>query len=382
MTDPRIELLTSADAFTASEWNACAGSANPFALHEFAVALERSNSAVAATGWQPAHLALREEEGLPATAIMPAYVKSHSRGEFVFDHGWADAFERAGGHYYPKLQISVPFTPATGPRLLTEAGGDPALLLQGAEAVCRQHDLSSAHATFIDPAQLPVFQDAGWLVRHGEQFHWFNRDYGDFDEFLGALSSRKRKAIRRERRGIAEGPLTIHRLEGAEITEADWDDFWEFYQDTGARKWGSPYLTRSFFSLASETMADRLLLVVAKHEGRTVAAALNFIGGDCIYGRYWGTVVDVPFLHFELCYYQAIELAIERGLSRVEAGAQGEHKLARGYEPVITYSAHWIANPGLRTAVAAFLDQEREAVEREIEVLGSMGPFKRDGTPR
>ncbi len=377
MTDPRIELVTAAEAFTAEEWDACAGRNNPFALHAFAVALERSNSAVAATGWQPAHVALRPGDGAPASAIMPAYVKSHSRGEFVFDHGWAEAFERAGGRYYPKLQISAPFTPATGPRLYTKAGGDPAMLLRGAEAVCRQHRLSSAHATFIAEEQLQTFRDADWLIRHGEQFHWFNRDYGAFDDFLAALSSRKRKAIRRERRGVAESGLEIVHLEGAAISEADWDDFWIFYQDTGARKWGSPYLTRAFFTQASELMADRLLLVLAKHQGRTVAAALNFIGGDCLYGRYWGTLVDVPFLHFELCYYQAIDVAIARGLKRVEAGAQGPHKLARGYEPVVTYSAHWIADPGLRHAVADFLEHERDAVAHDIEIMSEMGPYKK-----
>ncbi|MGB3722281.1 MAG: GNAT family N-acetyltransferase [Pacificimonas sp.] len=381
MTDPRIELVTAAAAFSREEWNGCAGTNNPFTLREFALALEESQSAAAATGWQPAHIALRTGEGAPASAIMPAYVKSHSRGEFVFDQGWAEAFERAGGRYYPKLQISAPFTPATGPRMLLRNGADAdrhaARLLQGAEAVCRQHRLSSAHATFIAEGQLPAFRDAGWLIRHGEQFHWFNRDYATFDDFLAALSSRKRKAIRRERRGVAESGLDIVHLEGAAITEADWDDFWVFYQDTGARKWGSPYLTRAFFSLASETMADRLLLVLAKHEGRTVAAALNFIGGDCLYGRYWGTVVDVPFLHFELCYYQAIDTAIARGLKRVEAGAQGPHKLARGYEPVVTYSAHWIADPGLRHAVADFLEHERDAVAHDVEIMTGMGPFRK-----
>ncbi|MBV7257732.1 N-acetyltransferase [Pacificimonas sp. WHA3] len=378
MAAPRIELVPSASAIPAAAWDACAGTGNPFATHAFAHALEQSGSVSAQTGWTPAHLAVRPDEAADPVSVMPAYVKTHSRGEFVFDHGWAEAFERAGGQYYPKLQISTPFTPATGPRLLTRSDADPALLLKGAEAVCRHHSLSSAHATFIPPEQLPVFRDADWLIRHGEQFHWFNRDYRTFDDFLGALSSRKRKTIRRERRGAADSGLRILQLRGADIREEDWDDFWVFYQDTGARKWGSPYLTRSFFTLMSQMMADRLLLVVARMEGRTVAAALNFIGGDCLYGRYWGTVVDVPFLHFELCYYQAIDFAIAHGLARVEAGAQGPHKLARGYEPVTTYSAHFIADAGLRTAVAEFLTHERDMVARDIEIMRGMTPFRRD----
>ncbi|MEO0500162.1 MAG: GNAT family N-acetyltransferase [Pseudomonadota bacterium] len=374
----RIELVTRASAIPAAEWDACAGDLNPFASHAFATALEDSGSATAESGWQPAHVVLRAAEDAPALGIMPAYAKSHSRGEFVFDHGWADAFERAGGRYYPKLQICAPFTPATGPRLLMRQGADPHLLLSGAEAVCRQHGLSSAHATFIAADQLNVFESADWLIRHGEQFHWFNRDYRTFDDFLAALSSRKRKAIRRERRGVAESGLEIVCLTGDEIGEADWDAFWTFYQDTGMRKWGSPYLTRAFFTLATERMGDRLLLVFARDGDMPVAAALNFIGGDCLYGRYWGTTVDVPFLHFELCYYRAIDFAIAHGLARVEAGAQGPHKLARGYEPVVTHSAHWIADPGLKRAVADFLDHERDAVARDVAVLGEMTPFRKE----
>ena len=264
---PRIELATSANAVSADEWNACAGANNPFALHQFYTALEDSGSAAARTGWQPAHVVVRPAEGAAPDGIVPGYAKSHSRGEYVFDHGWADAFERAGGRYYPKLQLAAPFTPATGPRLLAKRPGVAPALIGGAEAVCRQHDLSSAHATFLTEEQLPHFQEAGWLIRYGEQFHWFNRGYGSFEDFLSALSSRKRKTIRRERRTAEEHNLEIVRLTGSEIGEADWDDFWVFYQDTGARKWGTPYLTRAFFSLASERMADRLLLLFARHEG-------------------------------------------------------------------------------------------------------------------
>lgn len=304
-------------------------------------------------------------------------MKGHSRGEYVFDHGWADAFHRSGGQYYPKLQHSVPFTPATGPRLLTDDDDVAAALLGGSEAVCTQHGFSSAHATFFDQAELAHYEQADWLIRTSEQFHWFNRGYGSFDDFLGELSSRKRKVIRKERRAATEDGIDIVHLEGADITEADWDDFWEFYQDTGARKWGTPYLTRAAFSLLTELMAERVLLILAKREGRSIAGALNFIGEDCLFGRYWGAREDVPFLHFELCYYQAQDAAIARGLSRVEAGAQGPHKLARGYEPVRTWSAHWIANPSLRSAIADFLDHEREAVDYEVDALRSYTPFRK-----
>lgn len=308
---------------------------------------------------------------------MPAYVKSHSRGEYVFDHGWAEAFERAGGRYYPKLQLAFPFTPATGRRFMGGTPEDAAMLISGAEAVCRQHGLSSAHATFLPADQRDVFERAGWLLRSGEQFHWFNRNYRDFDDFLSALSSRKRKAIRKERAGAAAHDLEIVQLEGRAIGDEHWDAFWDFYQDTGARKWGTPYLTRACFSLLGELIPDRLVMFLARHQGEPVAGALNFLGDDCLYGRYWGALADVPFLHFELCYYRAIELAIERGLARVEAGAQGPHKLARGYEPVKTYSAHWIANPGLRAAIGDYLEQEREMVDADVAALSRHTPFKR-----
>jgi predicted N-acyltransferase len=361
----------------AAQWDACAGDGNPFLSHAFLSALEASGSVGPATGWQSLPIVIEDPDGVPA-AIAPAYAKSHSQGEYVFDHAWADAYERAGGRYYPKIQVAVPFTPVPGPRLLLR---DPALapaLIAGIAALTDNNRLSSAHATFVDEAQLPLFEQAGWLVRAGTQFHWHNRDYADFDAFLSDLSSRKRKAIRKERERAVEG-LTIRHLSGAEITEAHWDAFWVFYQDTGSRKWGRPYLTRSFFSLLGETMGDRVLLMLAERDGRPIAGALNLIGADTLYGRYWGCVEDVPFLHFELCYYQAIDAAIARGLARVEAGAQGEHKLARGYAPVTTWSAHYIPDPGFRRAIADYLARERDAVAQEQEYLGELAPFKRGG---
>ena len=361
----------------AAQWDACAGESNPFLSHAFLSALEASGSVGPATGWQALPIVIEDADGLPA-AIAPAYAKSHSQGEYVFDHAWADAWERAGGRYYPKIQVAAPFTPVPGPRLLLR---DPALapaLIAGIEALTDNNRLSSAHATFVDEAQLPLFEQAGWLVRAGTQFHWHNRGYPDFDAFLADLSSRKRKAIRKERARAVEG-LTIRHLTGAEISEAHWDAFWVFYQDTGSRKWGRPYLTRPFFSLLGEAMGDRLLLMFAERDGRPIAGALNLIGGDALYGRYWGCVEDVPFLHFELCYYQAIEAAIARGLPRVEAGAQGEHKLARGYVPVTTWSAHYIPDPGFRRAIAEYLARERDAVAQEQEFLGELTPFRRGG---
>ena len=369
-------ILKSANALTAAQWDACAGTGNPFLLHAFFTAVEDSRSACTDTGWQPVHLVIDGADGAPA-AIMPNYLKSHSQGEYVFDHGWADAWHRAGGNYYPKLLAAVPFTPATGKRLLLR---DPALapaLLAAAETLTRANQLSSAHANFISPEQVADFEAADWLIRTDQQFHWFNDGYTSFDDFLGRLSSRKRKTIRRERSEALANGITVEHLTGADLTEAHWDAFWVFYQDTGARKWGRPYLTRQFFSLLGERMADRVLLMLAKHEGRYIAGALNLIGDDCLYGRYWGATVEVPFLHFELCYHQAIDWAITHGLARVEAGAQGAHKLARGYRPTPTYSAHYIPDPGFREAVARYLEAERRAVAAEIEALGEMAPFKR-----
>ncbi len=367
--------LGGAGSVPSEDWDACAGPSNPFARHGFYTALEDSGSATAETGWQPVHLIVHGADGEPA-AIAPGYAKSHSQGEYVFDHAWADAFQRAGGDYYPKLQMAVPFTPATGPRLLLRDAAAAPALIAGAEAAVAQYGLSSAHATFLTDAQIPLFEAAGWLIRTGEQFHWFNDGYATFDDFLSALASRKRKTIRKEREKALEG-IEVEKLSGAAITESHWDVFWAFYQDTGSRKWGRPYLTRAFFSLVAERLGDDVLLFLAKRDGRYIAGALNFVGQDALYGRYWGCTEEVPNLHFELCYYQAIEEAIARGLPRVEAGAQGEHKLARGYRPVATTSAHFIAHPGLRRAVSGFLDQERVAVENEIEMLGEMTPFKR-----
>lgn len=360
-----------------AEWDACAGSGNPFVSHAFLSILERSGSVAARAGWQPLPILINGCEGR-AAAIAPAYVKAHSQGEYVFDQGWAEAWEQAGGSYYPKLQVAVPFTPVPGPRLLLRDDALAPPLIAAIEAVTDQNALSSAHVTFLAENELRWFEAAGWLVRAGTQFHWQNHGYAGFDDFLAALSSRKRKAIRKERAAALDG-LTVRHLTGAEITEAHWDAFWHFYQDTGSRKWGRPYLTREFFSLLGAEMADAVLLILAERDGVPVAGALNLIGAEALYGRYWGATEEVPFLHFELCYYQAIDAAIARGLARVEAGAQGEHKLARGYAPVTTWSAHYIPNPGFRRAVADFLRREREAVEREQEWLGEMMPFKREG---
>ena len=359
----------------AADWDALHDGSNPFVSHTFLTLLEDSGSVGGASGWTPAPLLLSDETGL--AGALPAYIKQHSQGEYVFDHSWADAWHRAGGDYYPKLQIAVPFTPATGPRILTRDTALAPVLLRAAEQVCAQNGLSSAHATFIDPAELPLFEASGWLLRSDIQFHWENRGYASFDDFLGALSSAKRKNLRKERSAAQEG-VTIHRLTGSDIGEEHWDAFWHFYQDTGARKWGRPYLTREAFTLIGERMADKVLLVMAEIDGSYVAGALNFIGHDALYGRYWGALLDKPFLHFELCYYQAIDAAIELGLSRVEAGAQGGHKLARGYAPVQTWSAHHIVHPGFRAAVADFLEKERAGVAGEQAWLDQRTPFRKD----
>ena len=375
MTSITARLADGVRQIAAADWDACAGTANPFVGHAFLSALEQSGAVGGRSGWQPLPIVVDGEDGRPA-AIAPAYIKAHSQGEYVFDHGWADAWERAGGDYYPKLQIASPFSPVPGPRLLLR---DPALastLIGAVQAVVDQNDLSSAHATFVDETQLPLFEAAGWLIRQGVQFHWTNRGYADFDGFLDDLASRKRKAIRKERAAAVEG-LTIRHLSGDAIRAEHWDAFWTFYQDTGSRKWGTPYLTRATFPLLGETMGDRVLLILAERDGVPIAGALNLIGDDALYGRYWGCTEEVPFLHFELCYYQAIEAAIARGLQRVEAGAQGEHKLARGYAPVATWSAHYIPHPDFRRAVAAFLAREREGVAADADYLETLTPFKR-----
>lgn len=350
---------------------------NPFLSHDFLSLLEDSGCVSPRTGWLPQHLLLHDEAGLLLGAV-PAYLKNHSMGEYVFDHGWADAFERAGGAYYPKLQVSVPFTPATGPRLLAR-GDTEALrpvLAAGLVALARQREASSVHVTFATEAEWQALAAEGWLARTDRQFHWFNEGYATFDDFLSGFASRKRKQVKRERREAVAAGIVIERLTGAAITEAHWDAFFRFYMDTADRKWGQPYLNRRFFSLLGERMRDRVLLVLARREGAYVAGAFNLIGSDALYGRNWGAIEHHPFLHFEVCYHQAIEFAIERGLSRVEAGAQGEHKLARGYRPVATYSAHWIAHRGLREAVARHLARERASIAAEIEFLGEHTPFR------
>ena len=352
--------------------------ANPFVSFDFLDALEKSGCVGPGTGWTPRHITLEDAAGRLA-GFMPLYMKTHSQGEYVFDHSWAEAYHRAGGRYYPKLQCAAPFTPATGPRLmLAEGEGDEAreTLLAGALTACGKLGASGLHITFPTEAEWKFLGERGLLQRQDQQFHWHNRGYKTFDEFLADLSSNRRKTIRRERRD-AQAELVIERLSGADLTEAHWDAFFEFYMDTGARKWGRPYLNRLFFSLIGQSMADRIVLVMAKRNGRYIAGALNLLGADCLFGRNWGAVEEVPFLHFELCYYQAIEDAITRGLARVEAGAQGEHKIARGYLPAPVYSAHYIADPGLREPVARYLDQEREAVRREMDYLSEeYSPFR------
>ncbi|KTT66224.1 GNAT family N-acetyltransferase [Sphingomonas sanguinis] len=375
MTTAIARILSGVTALSPQQWDACAGTANPFTSHAFLTALEDSHSVGGHSGWTPAPIVIDGPDGQPA-AIAPAYLKAHSQGEYVFDQGWADAWERAGGRYYPKLQIASPFSPVPGPRLLLR---DPALapaLIGAIEAVTDQNELSSAHVTFVTPDQLPHFEAAGWLIREGVQFHWRNDGYRSFDDFLDALASRKRKAIRKERAAAVEG-LTIRHLTGDQIRPEHWDAFWTFYQDTGSRKWGRPYLTRAAFDRIGERLGDKVLLILAERDGVPIAGALNLIGADTLYGRYWGATEEVPFLHFELCYYQAIDAAIARRLSTVEAGAQGEHKLARGYVPVPTWSAHYIPHPAFRRAVAEFVERERQAIEAESEYLGELTPFRR-----
>ncbi|KUO54132.1 MAG: hypothetical protein APF82_00475 [Sphingomonadales bacterium BRH_c42] len=370
-----VSIAASVGSIEREAWNALNGSGNPFVAHEFLTALEDSGSVGEGTGWQPAPIIITDDQDR-LVAAMPSYAKGHSQGEYVFDHAWADAWQRAGGRYYPKLQIAVPFTPANGPRLLLRDTSLAPHLIEAAQSVCQHSGLSSAHATFIEPAQTAMFEDAGWLMRSDIQFHWQNRGYADFGDFLGALSSRKRKAIRKEREEAQRG-IEIVRLSGDEIRAEHWDVFWEFYQDTGARKWGTPYLTRDAFTLMGARMGEKIVLILAMMDGHPIAGALNFAGAEALYGRYWGCTLERRFLHFELCYYQAIEVAIERGLNRVEAGAQGTHKLARGYEPVTTWSAHWIADPGFRAAVADYLERERMGVAQDQNYLGERTPFRR-----
>ncbi|HEY9079109.1 GNAT family N-acetyltransferase [Magnetovibrio sp.] len=365
------------------EWDACAGAENPFLSYAFLASLEDAGCVDAKAGWSPRHVLIKDHSGA-LLAASPLYLKGNSMGEYVFDWGWAEAYERAGGTYYPKLMSGVPFTPVTGPRLLVR--GDlgttvrATLKRQLAETMAgaaQGADLSSLHANFIPDADVAVFNDAGYLSRVGLQYHWHNRDYGSYDDFLGALSSRKRKALKKERRiATADSGVRVERLSGDAIRPHHWDALYGFYLDTSNRKWGQPYLNRDFFQLLGERMADRVMLVMAMRDGDIIAGALNLIGTDALYGRYWGCIEDVRYLHFEVCYHQAIDAAIELGLARVEAGAQGEHKIARGYVPVLTHSAHFIPDPGFRRAVAQFLDQERRAIHHERELLHEESPYR------
>lgn len=383
-----LRLVSSFDDIPLESWNRLSGTSktgnepyHPFLSHAYLSALEASGSATAETGWLGRHLLLEDEAGQLIGAV-PCYLKSHSQGEYVFDHGWADAFERAGGRYYPKLQASIPFTPATGPRLLHVTSGNVGetrkTLAAGLRSAAGQLDVSSAHVTFLPKQEVATFEAEGYLHRLDVQFHFENKGFANHDEFLDTLASRKRKALKKERRAALENGITIDWLTGRDLTEEIWDQFFAFYMDTGSRKWGRPYLTRAFYSLIGERMADDILLVMAKRNGRYIAGAINFIGSDALYGRHWGCIEDHPFLHFEVCYHQAIDFALEKGLSRVEAGAQGEHKLARGYMPSLTHSAHYIAHAGLRRAVAQYLSAERAEVEAAGGYLAEHGPFRKD----
>ena len=379
-----VRVVTSVGEIARDDWDRCAnppGAAyNPFVSHDFMWSLEESGAAVRKTGWQAQHLVLSGSDGKPA-GILPCYLKSHSQGEYVFDHGWAEAYARAGGRYYPKLQASIPFTPVTGPRLLVRPGEDVEarrqLLARAGTELVRKLGVSSLNVTFATKAEQEILAAADYLPRTDQQFHFVNEGYGSFDGFLGALASRKRKAIKRERRDALEGGVEVVHLTGRDITEAAWDSFFAFYMDTGSRKWGRPYLNRKAFSLIGQAAGDRCLLIFAKRGKRPIAGSFHMIGGDCLFGRYWGATEHHPCLHFELCYYQAIDYAIAHKIARVEAGAQGEHKLARGYLPTLTYSAHYIADPSLRRAIAYFLERERAYVETASEELAEYAPFRK-----
>lgn len=401
LSDITLEAMPSVAQISADDWDACANPVcggiatsskiaedssggpistyNPFVSHAFFNALESSGSASTRAGWGPRHLIARV--GGKVAGIVPCYLKSHSQGEYVFDHGWADAFERAGGNYYPKLQATVPFTPASGPRLLVRPGAQADLigetLAGGLIGLCNATQASSVHVTFARKDEWKFLAQHGFLQRTDQQFHWRNERYGSFDDFLNTLNSRHRKAIKRERREAIKNGISIHHLTGDAITPDAWDAFFVFYMETGSRKWGHPYLTREFFALIGETMADDVLLVMAKRDGRWIAGAINFIGSDTLFGRNWGAIEHHPFLHFEICYYQAIDFAIRRGLKHVEAGAQGEHKIARGYLPRTTYSAHYIADPSLRRAVGDYLKHERKYVQQAVRELTEAGPFRK-----
>ena len=374
-----IRLLKSIDEISADSWNACLENDHPFVRYEFLHALEASGSATQETGWLPQHLVL--EENGDVVGVAPMYLKGHSQGEYVFDYSWANAYEQAGGRYYPKLQLSVPFSPVTGPRFLSPVHEKQTerkrMLIKAVQEIGVKYGLSSAHVTFLPAEDLDLLKESEYLIRTGEQFHWLNNNYKSFDDFLDQLSSRKRKTIRKERRVANSSDLEIEVLKGDQITAEHWDAFFEFYIDTGARKWGTPYLTRAFFDQLCETMGESTLLFMVKRDGRYIAGALNLISSDCLYGRYWGCIEDHKFLHFETCYYRAIDYAIEHGINRVEAGAQGPHKLARGYLPTKTYSAHWMQDPGFHRAIADFLKAETSEMEAEINYLEGLSPFKK-----
>ena len=362
---------------SAADWDALIPVGNhPFLSHRFLLALEESGSATSETGWAPRHIWVEDETG-QAIGAAPLYVKSHSQGEYVFDHAWANALMRAGMNYYPKLQCSVPFTPAKGPRLLANTAEGKQAVAGAIMQVCSEWDMSGVHLTFLQDEDRAVLANLGFAAREDRQFHFINRGYSDFDEFLGSLASRKRKNIRKERKAAQAG-VSIKRLIGDDLKDEHWDVFYRCYLDTGERKWGRPYLTRKFFDIMQQTMRDDICLVIAEMEGTPIAAALNYIGSEALYGRNWGSLIHKPFLHFELCYYQAIEAGLELGLPRVEAGAQGEHKLARGYEPVVTHSAHWLTHPGLMKGVEDYLIREREAVEQEVDILAKHTPFRKN----
>ena len=371
-------ILSRINEVTESDWDAhLPDGQHPFLSWRFLNACEESGSAVEDTGWAPRHIWLEDEAG-KAVGCAPIYAKTHSQGEYVFDHSWANATAQAGLNYYPKLQCSVPFTPATGPRLLTKDKNAKIGLVSTMIQACCDWDYSGVHLTFLQEEDLSVLKEIGFAHREDRQFHFINRGYESFDDFLASLTSRKRKNIRKERKAANDG-ITIKRLTGDDLKPEHWDIFWQCYLDTSQRKWGRPYLTRKFFDLMQETMRDDIILIMAFDGSTPIAAALNYIGSDALYGRNWGCLAHKPFLHFELCYYQAIEAGIELGLPKVEAGAQGEHKLARGYEPVVTHSAHYLAHPGLRNAISDYLTRERQAVEYEIDVLGKHTPFKKGG---
>ena len=384
-TEATVTLVPAVSEIDAAAWDQCANpdasACNPFVAHAFLKALEDAGCVGQGTGWLPRHLVLTDENGMIA-GVAPSYVKTHSQGEYVFDHGWADAYTQAGGRYYPKLQMAVPFTPVPGPRLMVRRGprasADEQFLAAAAIEVARQNGLSSVHLTFLDSDAQQRLGELGFLARTGQQFHWHNKGYRDFEDFLDGFASRKRKTVRKERIEALAPGITVEHLTGRAITDTHWDSIFEFYMDTSSRKWGRPYLNRKFFSVLGQSMSEHCLLVMAKRDGRYIAGALNMIGGDCLYGRYWGAVEQHPSLHFEVCYYQAIEYAISHGLARVEAGAQGEHKLARGYLPVETYSAHWIADLALKRAIEKFLRQEREHVVASNAELAGMGPYRNE----